>query len=52
MTDAPLPGAARAAAEDLERVLARLEWTLLDFQQREVPAGAALALAAGRVPFH
>ena len=52
MTDAPLPGAARAAAEDLERVLARLEWTLLDFEQRELPAGTASAVAPGRVRFH
>lgn len=52
MTEAPLPTPARAAADDLERVLARLEWTLLDFEQRDLPAGTAVAVAAGRVRFH
>ena len=52
MTEALLSTPTRAAADDLERVLARLEWTLLDFEQRELAAGTAVAVAGGRIRFH
>jgi AraC-like DNA-binding protein len=38
--------------EDLEALLLRLEWTLLDFAQTSVPAGRGLAVGAGSVRFH
>ena len=52
MTEAPFSTLTRAAADDLERVLARLDWTLLDFEQRELAAGTAVAVACGRIRFH
>ncbi|MGO4298629.1 helix-turn-helix domain-containing protein [Leifsonia sp. RAF41] len=52
MTEAPFSTLTRAAADDLERVLARLEWTLLDFEQRELAAGTAVSVAGGRIRFH
>lgn len=52
MTEALLSTPTRAAADDLERVLARLEWTLLDFEQRELAAGTTVAVAGGRIRFH
>ena len=45
-----VPGGERVA--DLERVLAQLDWTLLDFSRVPLPAGDRLSVRAGRVRFH
>ena len=42
----------RPALGDLEHVLTRMEWTLLDFAQRQLPAGTAMAVPSGPARFH
>jgi AraC-like DNA-binding protein len=43
---------ALADVDGLERVLARLEWTLLDFRRLELPRAQSTDIAGGRVRFH
>src|SRR4051812_48423646 len=41
-----------ATIGELGRMLARLEWTLLDFSRRELVAGGLAAIPGGHVRFH
>jgi len=41
-----------ATIGELGRMLARLEWTLLDFSRRELVAGGIAAITGGNVRFH
>ncbi|MGO4533804.1 helix-turn-helix domain-containing protein [Leifsonia sp. 2MCAF36] len=43
---------ARAVLGEVDRLLARLEWTLLDFGQRKLAAGNVVAVPPGSTRFH
>ncbi|WP_431277938.1 helix-turn-helix domain-containing protein [Leifsonia poae] len=47
-----VPGARAADVDELERALAQLEWTLLDFTRTGLASGHRMPVAAGRVRFH
>ncbi|WP_354567432.1 AraC family transcriptional regulator [Glaciihabitans sp. UYNi722] len=54
-TESAVRAAARSTSVDMilfDQLLARLEWTLVDFRRVELPPTRSLELARGRVGFH